>query len=201
MLDIDELMAKGLVTDPDSAKGRLIKVAATLFRQKGYGRTTVRDLAAEVGILSGSLFHHFPNKESILCTVIEEGIYRVIANMQSSLKGVDELAEQLQVLIRCEIAAIHGDDNPGFQLLVPEWRSLSAASQAPILELRHVYEGLWRQVLDGLHDQGLMVVEGSFARHFIRGALIETHNWYHSGGELTLDELEKKLTQMVVGIN
>ena len=92
----------------------------------------MRDLAAEVGILSGSLFHHFPNKEAILRTVIEEGIRRVVAGMETSLQGVDDLALQLRILIRCELASIHGSNNPGFQLLVPEWRSLSSQSQAPI---------------------------------------------------------------------
>ncbi len=198
MLDIADLVDKGLITEPDSAKGRLIKVAAQLFREKGFGRTTVRDLAAEVGILSGSLFHHFPNKEAILRTAVEESIHRVIAEMQASMEGVEDLREKLRVLIRCELASVHGADNPGFQLLVPEWRSLSASSQAGILELRHVYEGLWREVLDGLREQGLIVVESSFVRHFIRGALIETHNWYQSDGKLALSDLEEKLVRLVI---
>ncbi len=198
MLDISGLVKKGLVTEPESAKGRLIKAAGQLFKEKGYGRTTVRDLAAEVGILSGSLFHHFSNKEAILSAVIEEGIHRAIAGMEDSLQGVDDLTQQLQKLIRCELASIHGDNNPGFQLLVPEWRSLSPQSQAPILELRQRYEGMWRKVLDGLYTQNLISVEGSFVRHFIRGALIETHNWYQSDGELALRELEDKLYMVVL---
>jgi AcrR family transcriptional regulator len=198
MLDIADLVEKGLITEPDSAKGRLIKVAAQLFREKGFGRTTVRDLAAEVGILSGSLFHHFPNKEAILRTAVEESIYRVIAEMKASMEGVDDLRDKLRVLIHCELASVHGADNPGFQLLVPEWRSLSASSQAGILVLRDVYEGLWREVLDGLRDKGLMAVESSFVRHFMRGALIETHNWFQADGQLTLKDLEEKLIKVVI---
>jgi AcrR family transcriptional regulator len=198
MLDIADLVEKGLITEPDSAKGRLIKVAAQLFREKGFGRTTVRDLAAEVGILSGSLFHHFPNKEAILRTAVEESIHRVIAEMKASMEGVDDLRDKLRVLIHCELASVHGADNPGFQLLVPEWRSLSVSSQAGILELRDVYEGLWREVLDGLRDKGLMAVESSFVRHFMRGALIETHNWFQADGQLTLKDLEEKLIKVVI---
>ena len=198
MLDVSGLVEKGLVTEPESAKGRLIKAAGQLFKEKGYGRTTVRDLAAEVGILSGSLFHHFPNKEAILRTVVEEGIRRVVAGMEASLQGVDDLPMRLRILIRCELASIHGDKNPGFQLLVPEWRSLSPQSQAPILELRQAYEGMWRSVLDALYSQGLTTVEGNFMRHFIRGSLIESHNWYRPQGELTLDDVEEKLFQVVL---
>ena len=56
--DHQALVDKGVVNAPDSAKGRLLQAAATLFKEKGYERTTVRDLGKAVGIQSGSLFHH-----------------------------------------------------------------------------------------------------------------------------------------------
>ena len=67
-----ELVENGQLTDPDSARGKLLQVAAHLFRNKGYERTTVRDLAGAVGIQSGSIFHHFKSKEEILRAVMEE---------------------------------------------------------------------------------------------------------------------------------
>ncbi|POC72277.1 TetR family transcriptional regulator, partial [Vibrio vulnificus] len=61
-----ELVATGQLTDPESARGKLLQTAAHLFRSKGYERTTVRDLASAVGIQSGSIFHHFKSKDEIL---------------------------------------------------------------------------------------------------------------------------------------
>lgn len=55
----------GQLTDPDSARGKLLQTAAHLFRNKGFERTTVRDLASAVGIQSGSIFHHFKSKDEI----------------------------------------------------------------------------------------------------------------------------------------
>ncbi|HHX89341.1 MAG TPA: helix-turn-helix transcriptional regulator, partial [Paracoccus sp.] len=43
--------------DTDTARGRLLAIAARLFRERGYAGTTVRDIASAMGILSGSLFH------------------------------------------------------------------------------------------------------------------------------------------------
>ncbi|BBI75144.2 hypothetical protein HAALTHF_44480n [Vreelandella aquamarina] len=51
----------------------LTRLAAQLFVQEGFDRTTVRMLAQEMGIKSGSLFHHFKDKQEILAAVIEEG--------------------------------------------------------------------------------------------------------------------------------
>ena len=69
-----ELVDHGQLTDPDSARGKLLQTAAHLFRNKGFERTTVRDLASAVGIQSGSLFHHFKSKDDILRAVMEETI-------------------------------------------------------------------------------------------------------------------------------
>ena len=66
MNELENLVANGSVTDPASARGRLLTKAAHLFRVKGYERTTVRDLAAEVGIQSGSIFSSLQNQRRYL---------------------------------------------------------------------------------------------------------------------------------------
>jgi len=112
-VSMEQLVEAGLITDPGSAKGRLLSTAARLFRDKGYSRTTVRDLANELGILSGSLFHHYPNKEAILQAVIEESIRRVLARMQDALAQADSVSDKFRALLHCESEAIHGLLEPG----------------------------------------------------------------------------------------
>jgi TetR/AcrR family transcriptional regulator, cholesterol catabolism regulator len=48
----------------------ILSTAAEMFARKGSRATTVRGIAAEVGLLSGSLYHHFPSKDSILQEVL-----------------------------------------------------------------------------------------------------------------------------------
>ena len=86
---LQSLIAENLVSDPEGARGRLLTEAARLFREKGYERTTVRDLAAAVGIQSGSLFHHFRTKEEILKAVMVETIRLNTALMQAALEAAD----------------------------------------------------------------------------------------------------------------
>jgi TetR/AcrR family transcriptional regulator, cholesterol catabolism regulator len=60
----------------------IVAAAAKVFRTKGYHAATVRDIADEVGILKGSLYHHFESKEALLYLVVKEPIaqlYRTIA--------------------------------------------------------------------------------------------------------------------------
>src|SRR6202022_1955415 len=62
----------------------IVSAAAKVFRTKGYHAATVRDIAEEVGLLKGSLYHHFDSKEELLYLVVKEPIaqmYRAIAEI------------------------------------------------------------------------------------------------------------------------
>src|SRR5579859_657672 len=50
---------------PADRHEQILAVAARLFARKGVAATTVREIADEVGILSGSLYHHFDSKEAM----------------------------------------------------------------------------------------------------------------------------------------
>ena len=47
---------------PTTRREELLAIAASLFAERGFKNTTVRDIADAAGILSGSLYHHFDSK-------------------------------------------------------------------------------------------------------------------------------------------
>ncbi len=189
------------LTDLNSPRGRLQQASAKLFKEKGFAKTTVRDIAACVGIQSGSIFHHFKNKEQILKTVIVEAILRVMAPMKYVLSTTNSIEEQLNSLILCELNAIHDDQLDGFRLMLSEWRSLNDENRKEILILRDEYEQIWLEILSLAFQKGLVNIEGFYLRGFIRGALIETSNWYKSDGDLSLEDLAEKLSAAFLNMN
>ena len=195
---LKKLVEEGIITDPKSAKGRLIQAAARLFRDKGYERTTVRDLAAEVGILSGSLFHHFKNKERILRAVMEEAILLNTETMKAALAEADNSKDRVLALIKCELASILGDTGAAMTVLVFEWRSLNEDSQAHILGLRDIYEQLWLDALNEAKDDGLVVIDPFILRRLLTGALSWTVNWYDEEGDMDLDALARNALSLAV---
>src|SRR4051812_26683632 len=60
-------------------RNELLGIAADLFADRGYNATTVRDIADEAGILSGSLYHHFDSKESMIDTILSSFIEQTLA--------------------------------------------------------------------------------------------------------------------------
>ncbi|MEP1217260.1 MAG: TetR/AcrR family transcriptional regulator [Marinobacter sp.] len=191
------LIAENLVSDPASARGRLLHEAARLFREKGYERTTVRDLAAAVGIQSGSLFHHFRTKEEILKAVMVETIRLNTALMQAAMEAATSYRDKLQALVRAELESINGQTGEAMAVLVFEWRSLSEESRAYVLELRDIYEQLWLDVLEALRKDGVLAADPFVVRRMLTGALSWTVTWYRPNGGLTLDDLTQQVVAMM----
>jgi len=191
------LVADNLVSDPAGARGRLLREAARLFRDKGYERTTVRDLAAAVGIQSGSLFHHFRTKEEILKAVMVETIRLNTALMQAAVDAADTHRDKLQALVRAELESINGQTGEAMAVLVFEWRSLSEDSQSYVLELRDIYEQLWLDVLEALRREGVLAADPFVVRRMLTGALSWTVTWYRPSGGMTLDDLTAQVVAMM----
>ncbi|RMH86368.1 TetR/AcrR family transcriptional regulator [Pseudomonas sp. AOB-7] len=194
---MQELVSGGHVTDPDSARGKLLQMAAHLFRSKGFERTTVRDLAGAVGIQSGSIFHHFKSKDEILKAVMEETILYNTALMRAALVEAQGTRERLLALIRCELQSIMGGTGEAMAVLVYEWRSLSDEGQAQVLALRDTYEQIWLQVLGEAREAGYFQGDPFIQRRFLTGALSWTTTWFRPQGPMSLDQLAEEALSLV----
>lgn len=183
---------------PGSAKEKLLITAAKLFNQKGYERTTVRDLATAVGIQSGSIFHHFKTKEEILKAVMMETIIYNTAKMRLKLEESDTAKDEVLALIRCELDSIIGDTGDAMAVLVYEWRSLSETNQSDVLKLRDKYEALWLSSLNKAKQEGYLEGDAFILRRFLTGALSWSKTWFKSEGNISIDSLAAEALRLVI---
>ena len=100
-------------------------VAAAKFEEQGYSATTMNDIAAAVGMLPGSLYHHFASKEDIAIAVLSSFdteldhlgstvLARQRAAPQPPEKNLRQLAAEMTALSRHHGAAVQlrGFDAP-----------------------------------------------------------------------------------------
>ncbi len=191
------MVGRGEITDPASARGKLLRAAVELFREQGYERTTVRDLAAKIGIQSGSIFHHFRSKPEILHAVVEECIRITTARLQAAVAEHAQPGDQLRALIRSELESINGGDGDALSVTVFEWRSLPEQSQQELLVWRREYDAVWMDVLRRMRPE-LPADEIFVIRRLLMGAISWTPTWYNPGGRLDLDELALRIWHLAV---
>lgn len=61
----------GQVERSEKSRTQILDSALKLFSHKGYGATSVRDIAEDAGLSKGNVYHHFPDKEAIFRALID----------------------------------------------------------------------------------------------------------------------------------
>jgi len=184
-----QLIEQGIIVDPNSAKGRLLKAAAKLFRDQGFERTTVRELAKEVGIQSGSLFHHYASKQDILLSVVEQTVLLNTQILKQALALNHSSKDKVQALIHCELQSVLIDTDHKTSVMIYEWRRLNDSNREIILGLRDDYEQLWIETLTQAKADGIVTIDPLILRRLLIGAISWSVNWFKDDGELSLQEL------------
>lgn len=77
------------------SKQRILDAARALFRQHGYGGTTVRAVAGEAGVDPGMVFYFFSNKQGLFAAAIEMSAQAPPAIEAVFASGLDGLGERI----------------------------------------------------------------------------------------------------------
>ena len=190
--------------DDGNRRQALISAAAQLFKRQGYDATSTREIAALVGMQSGSPFYHFGNKQDLLLAVMVEGMQQAIARQHAAFTHTtaDSARECLRRLIRHHFDVLLGPDSDFIPVMLYEWRSLAPEQRKAITELKDDYEAAWIPVLQALHDTGQLQAPVGLARLMIFGALNWSVQWYEPARKnkvakrATLDELTDTALQL-----
>ncbi len=104
--------------EPRSARPRksertrqaILDAAARLFARRGYADTSLSDIAAEVGLKTGSLYYHFASKEELVYEVLRFGTAH---SLEHTRKRVELLgpgasaAARLRSAIEAHLDSLH----------------------------------------------------------------------------------------------
>jgi AcrR family transcriptional regulator len=189
--------------DDGNRRVELVNAAARLFRRKGFEATSTRDIAAAVGMHSGSPFYHFKSKGALLHAVMDEGMRTAIARqaaaLQASAPAATDAAALLGVLIRNHFGVLLGPGSDFIPVMLYESRSLTAKQRASLAKLQGDYEAVWEPVLRALSKEGKLEAPVKLARLLIFGALNWSVQWFDPKKGASLDELAEAAIALFIG--
>ncbi|HUA32201.1 MAG TPA: TetR family transcriptional regulator [Candidatus Binataceae bacterium] len=81
---------------PADTRDRVLQVAQTLFAERGYRGTSLRDIAKRIGIKAPSLLHHFPSKQQLYVAVLD----RMFESIEDSANAIAWAREDRQAQMR-----------------------------------------------------------------------------------------------------
>ncbi len=172
-------------------RDELLRIAADLFATKGFKNTTVRDIADAAGILSGSLYHHFDSKESIVDELLDTFQQELFAEYEQILASDRTPRAKLDAVVRASFAAIdrHHSEVAIFQndaaFLVGFERFGYLAERND--RFHQLWTGLLREAIDAGELRADLDVE--LVYRFLRDTVWVAVTWYRPGGTLSADEV------------
>lgn len=177
----------------------MLVLAAELFAEKGFRATTVRDIADAAGVLSGSLYHHFDSKESIVDQLLSEFLDDLVARYREVVEAGDSPRVALERFIEVAFDAL-----PRHRAAIVVFQQDGAYLAeferfAYINEVAAEIERLWVTVIEqGVADGELVTENPKLAYHFIRDAVWVAVRWYRSDGEWSPADLSRQFISTVI---
>ena len=169
------------------SRQEILDAAASLFRQKGYYATTLRDIAGSVGMKAGSVYYHFDSKEQILEAVLDIGIEAVFKDVRHKVETMAKDAawrERFHVAMGAHLASlVQHDDYMSANVRV--------FSQAPEhirdrhMKIRRAYEDYWANLYHRAKKAGAIrdSINLTALQALVFGAMNWTIEWYKPGRE------------------
>jgi len=172
------------------------RVIARLFAFKGFHSTSMREIAAELGMNQSSLYHYFKSKEDVLFALMNDAIDDVLAILRE-ICSADLPAEEKLKKVLGFYTRYYAGDQERLTLLVNEMNSLNKKHRLILVDKQRQYVHLIKSILTELTGQNkLKKVHTSVAVFAFFGMVHYTIKWYHKNGQVSLDELADEFVQI-----
>ncbi len=167
-------------TAPNAAPARTAEVfraAAELMVQKGYGGTSIGDIAQAVGMTKAGLYHHISGKQDLLFRILNYAMDELELIVTAPVRLIEDPEERLRQLMRLQIQGVvrYG---LAFTVLFSEINHLAEAQQKEIRGRLNEHHALIRETLQELAEDGrLRRLDVNIATMHIMNAITGVARW------------------------
>lgn len=177
---------------PVDRRDVILERAADLFARQGVAATTVREIADAVGILSGSLYHHFASKDDIVDAIVGTFMTDLVTRYDQVLAATDDPAERLRGLVASSLETVAGHPH-ATEIYQKDARYLATAAEgkAPVRDNARLIRKAWIGVLEQGVELGLFRadVPVTVIYPLLRDGLWLTARWFTPTDDYGYDAL------------
>jgi AcrR family transcriptional regulator len=182
-------------------RGRILHCASTLFYERGYAATSIRDIADAVGISSSTMYHYFRNKQEVLHAIVTNFMTDFVA---ATVPVLQDRTRTPTTRIR-EIVRIHlemsDDRRPELLIGNPIRYALTPAQQREGIDLQTAYhDAVCDVIAEGCAAGEFDAADAGLATMAVLDMLNGVREWFKRSGPLTRDEVVRHYTDFALKI-
>ena len=172
--------------------------ALTLFAERGYHGTTVRDIGSALGIRAPSLYNHIRSKQGLLQEIMLETSTAVWEEFEAAVSGVEDPEERLRRAMHAYVMR-HTTHPREARIVNRELSSLEEPARSEVRALRKRHERAIRSIItDGVAAGSFDLDTPSLGSFAILEMAVSVAGWFRSDGPLGAEEVAAHYAEFAV---
>jgi AcrR family transcriptional regulator len=184
---------------------RVMRIVATMYRERGYERTSMTSLARRAGLTAPAIYHYFGSKEEILAAFLDYTLKDLISSVRTSIRGKTwqaKLQSFMKALVRWQLQQTPFPEAYDRIFELGQLRnSLPDSHRKHVMELEREFYELCRNIIEGGVEAGefrnIPVAPTTFAIIAMGDYIL---GWYRPDGEITQTQLADLYSDLVVAM-
>ncbi|WP_185996666.1 TetR/AcrR family transcriptional regulator [Nocardioides campestrisoli] len=178
-------------------KEAILRSATRVFAEKGFAAATVRDIADEAEMLSGSLYYYFDSKESIIEEIVVGYLKPLVSAYHAARDAAGGPVDQLEALVGVALNSLVGNREE-LMILHNEWAHVR--SMPGIVELQAQVDQLWMNAIQEGMNAGDLRDEfpPRLVYRTMMGALESVIRWFDPSGPSSIEQITKLQTTLML---
>ncbi len=182
----------------DRRRTQIVEMACKRFAERGFIGSSMRDLAADMGLEAASLYTYIKSKDDLL----EDICFGIGNKLIAAIDEVNDIyfnaEEKLRSAIKNHVEIICADPEAS-KVFSHEWRHLNDAKKNEFITLRNHYEqGVTEIIETGITEQIFVEGDKRFAVLTILSTVNWISEWYNPKGKMKPNEIAQKLADFVL---
>ncbi|WP_025025790.1 TetR/AcrR family transcriptional regulator [Caldalkalibacillus mannanilyticus] len=193
-----------LVKDPKLVKKRreqMIEAAVSLFIEKGFHKTTTREIAAKAGFSIGTLYEYIQSKEDVLYLVCDSIHQQVEDRLLEAMKEKENSLESLKAAMKHYFMVLN-DMQDQVLLIYQETKSLPKDTLHYVLSREEQITEIFEEVLKKGIEDGSIHLDPREIKLMAHNIVVLGEMWVFRRWALTkqfsLEDFIEKQTRLIV---
>ena len=178
----------------------VLDAALTVFAERGYHGTSVKEVAVLLKIRTPSLYNHMTSKQSLLEEIIGSTSREVWADFEAAVEGKDDVSTRLHDAAYV-YALRHATRRREALVVNRDISSIEEPARTEILDLRRRHEHAVRALVQEGIDEGVFMDQPAALVSFaILEMCVSVARWFHPGLAFTAEEVAEHYSRYALRI-
>lgn len=186
----------------EQRRQQIIEGAVRLFVQKGFHKSTTREIARECGLSIGTMYEYIQSKEDVLYLVCDHIHSELERRLKESVSDEDSGIETLRKSLK-QLFKVMGEMRTSVLLIYQETKSLPKDKMAYVLSKEEEITAIFERILEKGMNDGTIDIDPSSVKLMAHNIMVIGQMWtfrqWALGRHYDLDEYTKRQMAFLLG--